>query len=178
MNKVWLSTAALCLLAAAAAGSAGAEEAASPPQPVVTIQSGGQLLPGYTIFINKGGVSTAIAAEAYEKNGVVMVPLRQVAEQLGYTVVWDDEHGCADLETGVAYMHIYPGIDMYERMGTLKVININRIYQYGCGAENVGGVLYVPARMFEAFYNDVSFEAGSLVISPLEIYLQADGGAS
>ena len=68
-------------------------------------------------------------------------------------------------------MHLYPGVDMYERIGSLKTVNLNHIYQYGIGPENVDGMLYVPAKLFEAFFNDVFIEEGSLIIAPQEVYL-------
>lgn len=161
---------ALCLLCAAPAGAA--DTAASEPlQPALTVQTSGQILPEYTILIGRNSAQTPLTAPVYEKNGVLMVPLRPVAEQLGYTVAWDEEKQCAFIETNTVYMHLYPGVDMYERIGSLKTVNLNHIYQYGIGPENVEGMLYVPAKLFEAFFNDVFIEEGSLVIAPQEVYL-------
>lgn len=140
-------------------------------QPVLTIQSSGQMLPDYTIFIGQSRAQTPLTETVYEKNGVIMVPLRPVAEQLGYTVTWNNESQYASIEMNVAYMYLYPGVDMYERIGSLKTVNLNHIYQYGIGPENVNGVLYVPANLFEAFFNDVFIEDYSLIIAPQEVYL-------
>ena len=169
--KKAIIVAALACLAGTSAGVGAADEAQA-IRPAVTVQSSGQMLPGYTISVCRGGEAQQVPAEAYEKNGVIMVPLRLVAERLGYAVTWDGKEQTACVEMGVAYMNLYPGIDMYERMGTLKTINLNHIYQYGAGPENVNGVLYVPAAMFGAFFNDVFIEANGLSISPQVVYLQ------
>lgn len=171
MRPNYMAGLAICLLCAASAGAA--DMAAEPVQPVLTVQTSGQILPDYTIFIGQNSAKTPLTAAVYEKNGVLMVPLRPVAEQLGYTVDWDDENQCAFIETNTVYMHLYPGVDMYERIGSLKTINLNHIYQYGIGPENIDGMLYVPANLFEAFFNDVFIEDRSLIIAPQEAYLLA-----
>ena len=169
MRLHYIAGLAFCLLCTASAGAA--DTAAEPLQPALTVQTSGQILPEYTILIGRNSAQTPLTAAVYEKNGVLMVPLRPVAEQLGYTVAWDDEDQCAYIEMNTVYMHLYPRVDMYERIGSLKTVNLNHIYQYGIGPENVEGMLYVPAKLFEAFFNDVFIEEGSLVIAPQEVYL-------
>ncbi len=173
MKKAIAAAAVLCLAAAALTGAAEPAGAES-YRPAVTIRTDGQSLPGYKLTARHGGAAKEIMVDAYEQNGIVMVPLRQTADMLGYAVAWDAEANCAVIETGAAYMNIYPGVDMYERMGTLKSVNINRIYQFGAGPRSIGGILYVPVQLFEAFYNDVYAEGGGTVISPLEMYIPAD----
>lgn len=158
----------LCTISAGAVQMASAEQI----QPELTIQSSGQMLPDYTIFIGQSKSQIPLTETVYEKHGVMMVPLRPVAERLGYTVDWDNETQCAYIGMNIAYMYVYPGVDMYERIGSLKTINLNHIYQYGTGPENIDGVLYVPAQLFEAFFNDVFIEDYSLVIAPQESYVQ------
>ena len=55
-----------------------------------------------------------------QKGDVVMIPLRKVAEQLGYTVNWDPTDQSVRVEMNIAYIIIKPGEDWYERIGTIK----------------------------------------------------------
>ena len=60
-----------------------------------------------------------------------MIPLRKVAEQLGYTVTWDPDDQSVRVEMNIAYIIVKPGEDWYERIGTIKKVNLNHIFQYG-----------------------------------------------
>lgn len=103
-----------------------------------------------------------------QKGDVVMIPLRKVAEQLGYTVNWDPTDQSVRVEMNIAYIIIKPGEDWYERIGTIKKINLNRIFQYGTGPVNVNGTMYVPAQLFEALYNNVSISPQAVTITPAD----------
>ena len=83
MRLHYIAGLAFCLLCAAPAGAA--DTAAESMQPALTVQTSGQILPEYTILIGRNSAQTPLTASVYEKNGVLMVPLRPVAEQLGYT---------------------------------------------------------------------------------------------
>ena len=100
------------------------------------------------------------------ENNVVMIPLRKVAEQLGYTVTWDPDDQSVRVEMNIAYIIVKPGEDWYERIGTIKKVNLNHIFQYGAGPVNVNGTMYVPAQLFEAFYNSVSITPQAVTITP------------
>ena len=41
-----------------------------------------------------------------QENNVVMIPLRKVAEQLGYTVTWDPDDQSVRVEMNIAYIKI------------------------------------------------------------------------
>lgn len=89
MKKAIILAALACLVSVLSA--VGAADETQAVRPTITVQSSGQLLPGYTISICRGGTARQVPAEAYEKNGIIMVPLRLVAEQLGYAVTWNEE---------------------------------------------------------------------------------------
>ncbi|WP_293988953.1 copper amine oxidase N-terminal domain-containing protein [uncultured Megasphaera sp.] len=103
-----------------------------------------------------------------QKNDVVMIPLRKVAEQLGYTVTWDPDDQSVRVEMNIAYIIVKPGEDWYERIGTIKKVNLNHIFQYGAGPINVNGTMYVPAQLFEAFYNNVTITPQAVTITPAD----------
>ncbi|MCH4188222.1 MAG: copper amine oxidase N-terminal domain-containing protein [Megasphaera sp.] len=113
-------------------------------------------LPSYHIMINRSVLDTTqLAVAAYRCNGVIMVPLRGTAEQLGYTVTWDPQERMARVDTNTAFMYIYPGSDWYHCIRTVKVSPPDRTYQYGAGPIIRHDRLYVPVQVFEAFFNDV-----------------------
>lgn len=125
----------------------------------------------YHLVVNKETVDTSdLPAPAHMKDGVLMVPLRRTAEALGYTVTWDDVAKQTRVDMSIAYMYFTPGMTEYERIGTLKVININHLYDFKGTPELIEGVLYVPAEVFTAFYNDVSVAGNVLSISPQVSY--------
>lgn len=64
-----------------------------------------------------------------------------------------------------------PGEDWYERIGTLKTINLNHIYQYGTAPVNIDGTMYVPAQVFREFFNTVTIDNDQITISPQNFYL-------
>jgi hypothetical protein len=116
-------------------------------------------LPSYHIMINKQGLETSgLAVPAYCCNGILMLPLRRIAEQLGYTVTWDEKEQAALVDMDIAFMYFYPGKDQYYRIGTVKGGHLDASYQYGAGPIIIAGKMYVPAHVFEAFFNDVAVQ--------------------
>lgn len=113
-----------------------------------------------------GKVMDPAEGAVLQENNVVMIPLRKVAEQLGYTVTWDPDDQSVRVEMNIAYIIVKPGEDWYERIGTIKKVNLNHIFQYGAGPVNVNGTMYVPAQLFEAFYNSVSITPQAVTITP------------
>lgn len=119
-------------------------------------------------LIVDGKVMDPADGAVLKKGDVVMIPLRKAAEQLGYTVNWDPSDQSVRVEMNIAYIIIKPGEDWYERIGTIKKINLNRIFQYGTGPINVNGTMYVPAQLFEALYNNVSISPQAVTITPAD----------
>lgn len=135
-------------------------------QHIVSIQAL-TALPSYHIMVSGKPLNAAgLAAPAYSADGVIMVPLRRTAEQLGYTVTWDDTEQAARVDMSIAFMYFYPGSDWYYRIGTLKTIGLNASYQYGVGPFITDGRIYVPAKVFEAFFNDVAVSDSNASIAP------------
>ena len=139
--------------------------------PVPTSKTSVSTYAAYHLLVQGRAVDTSdLPAPAHNKDGVVMVPLRRTAEALGYTVMWDKDTNQTRLDMSIAYMYFSPGMKDYERMGKLKVININHIYEFGAPPELIEGVLYVPAEVFTAFYNDVSIAGNEVTILPQVSY--------
>lgn len=86
--------------------------------------------------INLKGMKT------YEKNGNLMVPLRELAEgQLGLKVVWHGENKSVEVGDGPQHTIVYIGKDSYyrQKMAPEKL---------GAAPEMKDGVTYVPVEFF------------------------------
>lgn len=70
------------------------------------------------------------------ENGVVMIPLRQVAEALGYEVTWNDESKSVELVKGVHWTKLTIGEDNYSFAKML--------IKLGTAPETKDGNTYVP----------------------------------
>lgn len=63
-----------------------------------------------TVMVNG---ATLPYVEVKDADGVTMIPLREVAEGLGYTVNWNDENWSIDLSKGASYITMAIGEDAY-----------------------------------------------------------------
>lgn len=83
---------------------------------------------------------------AYHMTGqnIRLVPLREVAEKLGYTVRWSNKSASADIIQGAAWTSITPGKNQYtyNKMAPIEL---------SVAPQMIGGVTYVP----EAFFNEI-----------------------
>lgn len=80
---------------------------------------------------------------AYESGKCTMVPVRTVAEKLGYTVEWDGEHQGVKLDNGEVNTIVYIGTDSYY-MASSKAIGMSAPTPLGAAPALVNGVTYVP----------------------------------
>lgn len=160
-------------------GSLSGAAANTVPLPVVTTQPAAiNSYAAYRLIVSGKAVDTSdLPAPVHNKEGVVMVPLRRTAESLGYTVTWDEAAQRTRVDMSIAYMDFAPAMKDYERIGKLKHININYLYDFGAPPELIEGVLYVPADVFTAFYNDVSVEGNAVSILPQVSYTLMGGPA-
>lgn len=171
--KRWMGVFGVCALVCMAPIAAATAQTADE---VDTVQQASvDTYAAYRLVVQNQSIETLdLPAPAHSRDGVVMVPLRRTAEALGYTVTWDGEMNRTKLDMSIAYMFFSPGMKDYERMGKLRHININHIYEFGAPPELIEGVLYVPAEVFTAFFNDVSVEGNEVSILPQVAYPQAD----
>ena len=86
--------------------------------------------------IDLGGLKPYLAA-----NGQTMIPLRVVAEAMGYTVTWNKEANQAELSRGAHWVTVRLGADAYTfaRMAPMPL---------GTASEVVAGRTYVPVNFF------------------------------
>ena len=102
------------------------------------------------------GGDIAIAVGRIE-NGVAMVPVRKVAEELGYTVTWNNEDESVLLKLGDAEMTIQLGEDKYCFGDAREGLS------FGAASYEVDGVSWVPAEVFTLLGHEQQALTGSVM---------------
>ncbi len=93
------------------------------------------------------------------KDGIVMVPLRAVAEALGYQVTWDGEKQLVEILKGAQWTTVTIGKDAY-------FFGRRAHMPLGKAPEIIGDRTYVPADfLIEILHQDVSLEDGAIKIN-------------
>jgi hypothetical protein len=125
------------------------------------------------VALTVGGkaVDTSGLRQVYVHNGTVMVPFRKTAQALGYTVSWNGRLHCAQAEDSIQSVRVSDGSAAANWTGKLTVINLTRQTGLAEKAVIVQGVTYVPAALFEGFFNDVTTTGSTVDISPQMAYL-------
>lgn len=117
---------------------------------------------------------TAPAGHAVEIDGEdsgirahVIVPLRAVAEQLGFTVTWNN--GTVLVEGDERYAEITIGVDQYFAAPAQEGVMGASLFSLGFAPYVSGGVTYVPVELFDALLGckagAVTLEGGAVKIS-------------
>lgn len=104
-----------------------------PTNPIMTLSVDGET--EETPKAINGATISSVAAE--EVNGIKMIPLRSVAEGLGYTVTWKDESRAIDLVKGAQYITMSIDNDEY-------AFSRRAPQSLGAAPTLVGDLTYVP----------------------------------
>lgn len=95
---------------------------------------------GYTLQVN--GASTDIDV-------CVMVPLRALAEELGFTVTWNGSS--VRVDTGDVHTDVTIGVDRYVITTSHEdMVGMSAPFSLGCAPYATNGVTYVPLSLFDA----------------------------
>lgn len=95
---------------------------------------------GYTLQVN--GTSTDIDV-------CVMVPLRALAEELGFTVTWNGSS--VRVDTGDVHTDVTIGVDRYVITTSHEdMVGMSAPFSLGCAPYATNGVTYVPLSLFDA----------------------------
>lgn len=120
----------------------------------------------YTVTLNGKALDlSGVPVSLYDDNGNVMIPLRKVAEAMGYTVSWIPEKYCARIENAEVFMDILIGKDSY---GVGNNTVDDPIVPESCGSAPVikgNGYTFVPAKMFSLLLCDVTVKDGIVSIT-------------
>lgn len=87
------------------------------------------------------------------QNGQVMVPLRVVAEALGFKVTWDGKTKSASLDDGTVKTNITLGHDGYYKASS-KAIGLTQMFEFGAKPVLIENSLYVPVALFNLLYSN------------------------
>lgn len=121
------------------------------------------------------------AGGVYTEGKNIMLPLRSVAEKLGFKVEWDGETQSVSLDNGEVNTKIRIGEDSYY-MASSQAIGMSAPTALGAAPVNKNGTTFVPAEMFnilncgEAFTvenNVITFkneDNGTQIPNPLKDY--------
>lgn len=90
---------------------------------------------------------TAIGTAKVE-NGVVMVPLRLVAETLGFTVTWDGQEECVHLTNGTVQTTVRLGEDGYYKATAIPgAVGLTAMFSLGAPSYETDGTTWAPAEL-------------------------------
>ena len=93
--------------------------------------------------------SLEINGQELEENVYVMVPLRTVAEALGFSVTWNN--GSILVDNGTIYTQIFIGVDSYIIATSNKdLVGMSAPFSLGTAPYITDGVTYVPLELFDA----------------------------
>lgn len=106
----------------------------------------------YTVTVN-GKTLDMTGIEAYRSGDHIMVPVRAVAESLGFKVSWDAEYKGVKLDNGVINTILYIGTDSYYNASS-QAIGMSAPTAIGAAPEIVNDTTYVPIEMFDIVYNN------------------------
>lgn len=109
------------------------------------------------IYVN--GNLLSLTSQPIVRNGTTFIPVRQVAEALGLTVVFNSSTNT------ITFKHPYRSTKVYHKIGSDSVYaaGSNHIVKYKMLQANsveYSGVTYVPIRLFEAFDATVFWDGG------------------
>lgn len=102
----------------------------------------------------------------YVLYGKLMVPLRAVAESLGFTVLWDQENYEVFIDNGEVNTRLALWEDSYYKASS-QAIGLTQAKPLGAPPVLKGDITYVPADLFALLYSDpqaVSVQDGVLAI--------------
>lgn len=152
--KKLISSVVLCTLLASASLSVFAEDMLIAPSPAQS----------YTVIADNKPVDLK-SNTVYKSGNHIMIPLRAVAEALGFNVRWDEEKSGVYLDNGEVNTTLYIGVDSYY-MASSTAIGMSAPTGLGAAPELKGDTTYAPADVFNILYcgNVVSEKDGTVTI--------------
>ena len=104
----------------------------------------------HTVLADKKLLSEA---KTIVMNGSIMVPLRAVAESLGFTVTWDGDKRTVELSDGTIKSSVQLGYNHYYSE-SITAFGLNEPQQLGSSPRLVDGRTYVPAELFNLLFSN------------------------
>lgn len=158
-----------CMLALAALLSLGLSASASEADREET---------ACTIFVSGRPLDLqGLPVPAYREGETVMVPLRRIAEALGYEVGWDAGTGAITVDDCyIQRATLFAGTAAVTFQGHLQIIDMSRETENAAATVIREGHTYVPLEFFREFLNDTAAEGTAIRIAPSMCEIQRDVG--
>lgn len=115
------------------------------------------------------GYAVEIDGEDSGARARVMVPLRAVAEKLGFAVAWDN--GAITVTGPERYARLTVGEDQYFAAPTQEGMAGASLFSLGCAPVLMGDVTYVPVELFEAL---LGCQEGAVVLEGGTVKINTD----
>ncbi|MEI3162562.1 MAG: copper amine oxidase N-terminal domain-containing protein [Lachnospirales bacterium] len=113
-----------------------------------------------------------LPSKVYSINGTYFVPLRIVAEQLGYNVEWNSNNKTICVEDSIQSAVLSVGSKTVDYNGKLKIIDLTQTIKLNEAVVNYDGYVYVPVEFFEPFFNDIEIKNGDINITVQKAEIQ------
>lgn len=115
------------------------------------------------------GFSIEVDGEQISARACVMVPLRALAEELGFTVVWED--GVVTVTGPERYAQLTVGKDEYFAAPTQEGMMGASLFSLGCAPYVTDGRTYVPVEFFDAL---LGCKEGTITMESSTIKINTD----
>lgn len=116
------------------------------------------------------GYAVEIDGEDSGARAHVMVPLRAVAEKLGFAVAWDN--GAITVTGPERYARLTVGADQYFAAPTQEGMMGASLFSLGCAPYVSGDVTYVPVELFDAL---LGCKEGTVMLEENTVKISTDG---
>ena len=99
----------------------------------------------FTVTLNG---ESAVSCQVYQESGVIMIPVRQTAEALGFTVAWNEASQAVGLDNGVVKTALTLGSDSFYKASS-ALIGMSAPMALGAAPQLIQDLTYVPASLFD-----------------------------
>ena len=118
---------------------------------------------------------SGLPRQPYHEGETLMVPLRLIAEALGYRVDWDAATGAITVDDDyIQKATLYSGTAVVEFKSHLKAIDMSRTIENSVITVIHDGFTYVPLEIFTEFLNVTAEENGVISVAPSICELAAE----
>lgn len=168
MKKLLTAILSLSLLGAAALPALAAD-----PEPPMDISSPELIAPAPEEDLTAPGYAIEVDGEQVNIRACVMVPLRAVAEKLGFTVAWDN--GVVTVTGAERYVQLTIGENQYFAAPTEEGMMGASLFSLSCAPHLLSGSTYVPVELFDAL---LGCEEGTVTLEGNTVKINTDPSAA
>lgn len=169
MKKLLTASIALFLL-----GTTALPALAADPEPTMDISSGPELIaPAPEEDLTAAGFAVEVDGEQVDVRACVMVPLRAMAEKLGFAVTWDN--GVVTVTGTERYIQLTIGENQYFAAPTQEGMTGASLFSLSCAPYVVDGSTYVPVELFDTL---LGCEEGTVTLEGNMVKINTDPSAA